>query len=166
MVNREGDVGPQLGGRLSYLLKHAFFALEELHAEQLAPSGVSGRELAVLLLLEGREPESQQQAAGRLGVDRTTMVSLLVGLESKGLVTRQADAADRRRNVVGLTDAGRRTLTEAKLASDEAERQLLGELSDTESQRLRDLLRRVAAGPTRHEHPRRPSDAGSDAPVL
>jgi DNA-binding MarR family transcriptional regulator len=148
-VNSEADLGPQLGARLGYLLKRAFLELEDLHAEHLAPTGVNARELAVLLLLAGREPESQQQAAGRLGVDRTTMVGLLDDLEAKGLVARQADPADRRRNVVGLTETGQQTLKTAKAASDDAERRLLGELSDTEAQRLRELLGRVAVGRVR-----------------
>jgi DNA-binding MarR family transcriptional regulator len=148
-MNSEAELGPQLGARLGYLLKRAFVELEDLHAVHLAPTGVNARELAVLLLLDSREPESQQQAAGRLGVDRTTMVGLLDGLEAKGLVARQADAADRRRNVVVLTEAGQRTLTEAKAASDEAERQLLTELSETDARRLRELLARVADRRTR-----------------
>jgi DNA-binding MarR family transcriptional regulator len=125
------------------LLKHAFFQLEELHAVRLAGGPVNVRELGVLLLLDGREPESQQQAAGRLGVDRTTMVALLDGLEGKGLVARQPDVADRRRNVVVLTDAGRKALKQAKAASDKAERQLLADLSATEARQLRELLSRV-----------------------
>lgn len=148
-MNSGADFEAQLGARLSYLLKRAFLGLEDLHADHLAPSGVNTRELAVLLLLDGREPESQQQAAGRLGVDRTTMVGLLDGLEGKGLVARQADAGDRRRNVVVLTDGGQRTLRQAKAASDEAEQQLLGELSPTEARQLRELLARVAAGRVR-----------------
>ena len=148
-MNSEAELGPQLGIRLSYLLKRAFLELEELHAEYLEPTGVNARELAVLLFLDGREPESQQQAAGRLGVDRTTMVGLLDSLEGKGLVARQADAGDRRRNVVALTDVGQRALKEAKAASDMAERQLLGGLSETEALTLRDLLGRVAAGGVR-----------------
>ena len=67
---------------------------------------MTGRELAVLTVLAGDEPASQQQAAQRLGVDRTTMVALVDALEGKGLVQRHADAADRRRNVVELTAAG------------------------------------------------------------
>ncbi len=148
-MNSETELGPQLGARLSYLLKRAFLELEELHGEYLASSGVNARELAVLLLLDSHEPESQQHAAGRLGVDRTTMVGLLDGLEGKGLVARQADAGDRRRNVVVLTASGRRTLKKATAASDEAERQLLGGLSAAEALKLRDLLGRVAAGRVR-----------------
>ena len=82
------DLGPGLSQRLTYLLKRALVDLEELHRIHLGPLGIDGRELAVLLLLEAREPESQQQAASRLGVDRTTMVGLLDGLEAKGLVER------------------------------------------------------------------------------
>ena len=114
------DLGPRLSQRLTYLLKHALVELEQLHQEHLAASGINARELAVLLLLDGREPESQQQAASRLGVDRTTMVALLDGLEDKGLVARRPDALDRRRNVVALTDAGGTTLARAARASDEA----------------------------------------------
>lgn len=77
------------------------------------------------------------------------MVGLLDGLESRDLVARQSDAGDRRRNVVGLTDTGRRTLEKAKAASDEAERRLLGQLSKTEALRLRELLGQVAAGRVR-----------------
>ena len=138
------DVRPQLSQRLTYLLKRALVDLEDLHAEQLAPVGVSGRELGILLILHGREPQSQQQAAERLGVDRTTMVGLVDGLEAKGLVARRADAGDRRRNVLELTGDGRKALVRALRASDEAERQLLAELDDAESKQLRTLLTRLA----------------------
>src|SRR5262249_62280551 len=90
---------PELAGRLAYLLKHAQLGLAELTAEALAPFGVSGRELAVLTVLAGQEPGSQQQAAQRLGVDRTTMVGLIDALEDKGPVRRRAHAGGRRRDV-------------------------------------------------------------------
>jgi DNA-binding MarR family transcriptional regulator len=139
----ERDVGPRLSVRLTYLLKRALVDLEDLHTEHLAPVGISGRELGVLLLLEGKGPESQQETARRLGVDRTTMVGLLDGLEAKGLVARRADAGDRRRNVVELTDAGQTALVRAVRASDEAEQQLLADLDDAESAQLRTLLTRL-----------------------
>jgi DNA-binding MarR family transcriptional regulator len=144
-VAREADVGPRLSVRLGYLLKRAFLDLEELHREHLEPSGINGRELSVLLLLDAREPESQQATAERLEVDRTTMVALLDGLEAKGLVARQADPSDRRRNVVALTSKGRRTLEKAVKASDEAEARLLGPLDASERKQLRALLARLRA---------------------
>lgn len=142
----ERDLGPVLSRRLAYLLKHALLALEELHEDHLAPWGITARELGVLIFLADSEPGSQQQAAQRLGVDRTTMVGLLDGLEGKGLVARRPDTADRRRNVVELTDAGRSTLAQATRGSDDAEAQLLADLSAADARRLRELLAQIAAG--------------------
>ncbi len=144
-MTRESDLGPRLSTRLGYLLKRAFLDLEELHREYLDPLGINGRELSVLLLLDAREPESQQETAERLQVDRTTMVGLLDGLEAKGLVARQADPRDRRRNVVALTAKGRRTLEKAIRASDEAEDRLLDGLDKSEKTQLRALLARLGA---------------------
>ena len=77
-------------------------------------------------------------------LDRTTMVSLLDGLERKTLVTRRADPADRRRNVVELTGTGQTVLEEATRASDVAEQQLLADLGERDVTRLRELLQRIA----------------------
>src|SRR6266566_2352485 len=130
----------ELAGRLAYLLKHAQLGLAGLTAGALEPYGVSGRELAVLTVLAGDEPASQQQAARRLGVDRTTMVALIDTLEAKGLVRRHAHAEDRRRNVVELTAAGHGTLDQAGQAAEDAERRFLAPLSPREAQRLKAAL--------------------------
>jgi DNA-binding MarR family transcriptional regulator len=131
--------------RLGYLLKHAQQRMARLNGEALAPFDINGRELAVLLTLADHEPASQQLAADRLGVDRTTMVALLDGLEAKRLVARRPDARDRRRNVVEPTPAGRTTLAAALRASDAAERELLEPLGDADGAQLRALLARLAA---------------------
>ena len=149
MAAREEDLGPRLSARLTYLLKRTLVDLETLHEQHLQPAGINARELAVLLFLDGREPESQQQAAARLGIDRTTMVGLLDSLESKDLVARRPDAGDRRRNVVVLTAAGQAKLQEATEASDAAERELLAELDERDAAQLRALLRRVTSGRAR-----------------
>ena len=155
MSTRAQDPGPEpppeLASRLGYLLKHAREQLGALTAAALAPYGLAGRELAVLLVLAGREPASQQEAAGRLGVDRTSMVTLLDALEGKGLVTRHPDAADRRRNVVELTPAGRETLREATRASEAAERRYLAPLSGPATRQLIAALQAIVAGGMRGE---------------
>ncbi|WP_031517254.1 MarR family winged helix-turn-helix transcriptional regulator [Streptomyces sp. NRRL F-5123] len=135
----------ELHGRLGHLLKHAQARLAALNAEALAPFGISGRELAVLLVLAGQEaPSSQQRAAARLGVDRTTMVTFLDTLEGKGLLARRPDPADRRRNVVVLTEQGTDTLRRATAASDEAERRFLAPLTAADATGFRTALKDVA----------------------
>ena len=133
--------------RLGYLLKHAQLQMAELTTKALTPYGINGRELAVLLVLANREPTSQQQAAQRLDIDRTTMVALLDTLEDKGLVSRHPHADDRRRNVVELTDAGQNTLQRAAEASDEAEREFLAPLSPQAAQQLRNSLQTIVTHP-------------------
>jgi DNA-binding MarR family transcriptional regulator len=139
-----GEPLPALAGRLGYLLKHAQLQLAELTASAMAPFGITGRQLAVLIAVDSRAPLSQQEVARRLGVDRTTMVLLIDELENKGLVQRRRDPDDRRKNVVVLTDAGRATLREASRASDEAERLFLGPLSGDKATQLRRALRAIA----------------------
>jgi DNA-binding MarR family transcriptional regulator len=138
---------PELAHSLGYLLKHAQLRLSELNAAALAPYGLLGRELAVLLVLAGCEPASQQQAAHRLGVDRTTMVALLDTLEAKGLVARHPDPHDRRKNVLTLTAAGRDTLRRATRASEEAQRRFLAPLTPAAARQLRDALHTLVTGP-------------------
>jgi DNA-binding MarR family transcriptional regulator len=142
-VSTTGGFASEPSRRLGYLLKHAQLKMAELSARTLAPYGISGRELAVMLVLAGHRPLSQQQAAQRLGIDRTTMVGLLDALEDKGLVSRHADADDRRRNVVELTDAGQDTLRRASAASEEAERELLAPLSTRAAEQLRNSLHAI-----------------------
>jgi DNA-binding MarR family transcriptional regulator len=132
-----------LSRRLGYLLKHAQLLMGELTARALTPYGIDGRELGVLLVIAGHEPASQQQAAQRLGIDRTTMVALLDTLEGKGLVSRHPHADDRRRNVVELTDAGQDILRRASEASDDAEREFLAPLSPQAAQQLRNSLHAI-----------------------
>ena len=139
----ESEPSAQLAGRLGYLLKHAQLRLAELTGAALKPYGISGRELAVLLVLDEGEPASQQEAARRLGVDRTSMVAFLDALEAKGLVERHPHAHDRRRNVIELTKAGRETMRGARAAGDEAERGFLAALSPAAATQLKESLRAV-----------------------
>ena len=134
-----------VGDRLGYLLKHARERLAVLSTGALAPFGITGRDLAVLAVLAQGDPPSQLEAAQRLSIDRTTMVGLLDGLEAKGLLERRADSADRRRNIVALTESGTRTLVDASAAAETAERAFLAPLSAADAERLRALLQAVVA---------------------
>lgn len=134
-----------MSSRLGYLFKHAQFQLTELTTAALAPFGIDGRELGVLVVLAGSEPASQQEVAQRLSVDRTTMVALLDTLEGKGLVARHPHAEDRRRNVVELTETGQDTVRRATDASDAAEREFLAPLDEASARQLRDSLRVIVS---------------------
>ena len=144
-MSTDDGPGPEVSRRLGYLFKHAQERMHELNTEALAPFGVDPRELGILLLIASHEPGSQQQAAQRLGIDRTSMVARLDDLEAKGLVSRHPDAEDRRRNVVELTGPGRDVVVRANAASERAEAKLLSGLSDEQAELLREALATIVA---------------------
>ncbi|MEV5339603.1 MarR family winged helix-turn-helix transcriptional regulator [Streptomyces sp. NPDC052676] len=120
--------------RLGHLLKQAQAKLARASAEALAAHGVDGHDLAVLgVLCAGSGEElSQVEVAGRLGIDRTTMVALIDGLEDQGLVRRRRSPRDRRKNIVEPTPEGRDCLHRAERARRAAEHRFLAPL-DTET---------------------------------
>jgi DNA-binding MarR family transcriptional regulator len=136
-----------LGTRLGYLLKHAQLRLAEQAGPALLPFGLDARELAVLAVLAAGRPLSQLEAARRLGVDRTTMVALVDALEGKALVERRRSEEDRRRNVVELTERGRRVRADAEAAREAAERAFLAPLGDEDAARLLAALRLLIRTP-------------------
>src|SRR4051794_41556972 len=124
-IDPEPDLGPRLSARLSYLLKRALVQLDGLHELHLAPLGINARELTVLLFLAGREPESQQQAARHLGVDRTTMSpSSKRWRASKPLLLRPTPH-DRARTAADSTNTARVELRPATAPAAKAGQQLL-----------------------------------------
>jgi len=138
---------PTVHNRLGYLLKHAQLRLYELTRKALEPYGIDGRQLAVLIAIDDRVPQSQQEIARRLDVDRTSMVTLVDELERKGLAERQSVTGDRRKNVVALTAAGKDTVRKATKASNAAEREFLAKLSEAEAATFRQLLQTVVSQP-------------------
>jgi DNA-binding MarR family transcriptional regulator len=111
--------------RLGHLLKHAYLAFSAISEEEFRDVGISGRECAVLLTVDGDVPISQRDAASRLGIDRSTMVQLIDTLESRQLVVRKTDNRDRRRNAIQITPRGRAALAAGLEATVRAETRFL-----------------------------------------
>lgn len=126
---------------LGYLLKHANLQLSEITNAALQPLDIDGKDYGVLRILVWQKPMSQQQVAQTLGVDRTTMVTLFDTLETKGIVARRPDPKDRRRNVVELTDSGRKVFRKADQAYRVAEQEFLAPVDAVAGEQLRQTLR-------------------------
>jgi DNA-binding MarR family transcriptional regulator len=126
---------------LGYLLKQAHLRLTAVADDALAGVGVERKEFALLRALASGDELSQQALATRLRIDQTTMVAVVDALEERGLVTRTPDPSDRRRNLIGLTAAGRRSLRDADSVYIAAESEFLAPLSGSEAASLRRTLR-------------------------
>jgi MarR family transcriptional regulator, organic hydroperoxide resistance regulator len=100
----------------------------------------------VLAALTAEPGRTQLALAYDLGLDKTTLTSLLDRLEAGGLIIRSLDPHDRRARIPELTDAGRRIQAAVTRARDRAEAELLSAFSKDEQRMLRALLTRLAAG--------------------
>jgi DNA-binding MarR family transcriptional regulator len=146
----DGDPWPPdaLADSLAFLLKHTqahFAAIVEPAFEDL---DIDGRELGVLRVLADRDGQSQQQAAGRLAIDRTTMVAFVDRLEDKGLVVRHPHPSDRRVKVVEVTKQGRAAMRRADRVLAQAEQQFLAPLGEQGARRLKQSLLKLIARET------------------
>ncbi len=110
-------------------------ALQSIH---LTPA-----RFAVLNYL-GRHDGATQRAIGTaMGIDPSTMVSLVDELQRAGLASRRPNPSDRRAYAVTLTTKGRRALERARTLAQETEDEVLAGLSAGERHELCRLMRRA-----------------------
>ncbi len=97
----------------------------------------------VLAALDDFGPLSQQQLADALDFDKSHLVARIDLLESRGLVGRTQDPADRRRNQVALTPAGQELADRLQPIARQSQQGFLQTLGPEEQETLVSLLRRV-----------------------
>jgi DNA-binding MarR family transcriptional regulator len=97
----------------------------------------------VLAAVSEYGPVAQADLVRRLGVDAKDVVLLLNHLEETGLVVREPDPRDRRKNAVTVTPAGDRILERCAELAERANAELLAPLSAAERRQLMALLTRV-----------------------
>jgi len=117
---------------------------QQRHAAEwarLVSNTITSVQFAALAILADTPGASQRELGDALEVDRSTIADLAARLERNGLVAREQDASDRRRNVLKLTPAGMRELERLRPRVDAVEQAMTGALSTAEVAELRRLLR-------------------------
>jgi DNA-binding MarR family transcriptional regulator len=112
-------------------------------AEVLESIGLTPPLFALLNVLGARKGAIQQEIGSAMGIDPSTMVSLIDQLESAGLAERRPHPKDRRAREVAITPKGRRILVQARELARRVERDLLRGLTASERRQLLTLLRRA-----------------------
>ena len=98
---------------------------------------------AVLNYLRAHEGAIQQQIGAAMGIDPSTMVSLVDQLEAGGLAERRPHPKDRRAREVVITPGGLRALDRARQLAQGVEGDVLQGLSSAERRELVKLLRKA-----------------------
>lgn len=133
----------RLRGRASRLLAGVAARADRLMTEGLAQVDARKWHYAVLASLEEFGPGSQATLSRRTGIYRSDMVGVLNELAERGLVERMPDPDDRRRNVITITDQGRRSLGRLDKVLDDLHEELLAPLTAAERDQFVHLLGRL-----------------------
>jgi MarR family transcriptional regulator, lower aerobic nicotinate degradation pathway regulator len=140
----EMDEAPtRLRGKPSWLIGRVSARAHRLIGETMAAAGGHAYHFAILAALDEFGPDSQVRIGRRCGIDQSDMHAMLNELTGQRHVTRTPDPGDRRRNVITLTDAGRRRLEELDTRLTRVQHDVLNALSATERDTLIALLTRI-----------------------
>jgi DNA-binding MarR family transcriptional regulator len=112
-------------------------------AEALESIGLTPALFGILNFLGAREGAIQQEIGSAMGIDPSTMVSLIDQLEASGLAKRRPRPTDRRAREVAITPKGRRALERGRQMAGQVEDEVLQGLTAAERRELLRLLRRA-----------------------
>lgn len=109
----------------------------------MAPERLSPGQFGVLVLISANQGMNQSTLAKALGIERSTMVAVITGLEQRGLIKRLPLATDRRANILALTPKGDLLLDKVKAKVRAHENKVTARLTAAETQTLVSLLQKI-----------------------
>lgn len=107
---------------------------------------VTSVQFAALAVLDRLPSASQAELGADLFLDRSTIADVVSRMARRGLIAREQDTTDKRRNVLSLTAEGRVALETLRPRVEAIEPLLTGGLTSAERTDLRKLLAKMLAG--------------------
>lgn len=126
-------------------LNQAARAVGRAFDEALAAAGGSLPFWLILLNLKIRKPGPQRDLADAIGIREATLTHHLNAMDANGLITRTRDAANRRIQVVTLTEKGDQAFLALRAAAFTFDAQLRAGLAESDLATLATLLARLSA---------------------
>ncbi len=128
---------------LNWLLHRAAQRMGDVLESAAVRHGIGMRGQLVLSALRAQSGRTQLALGADLGLDKTTLTTVLDKLENTGLIRRQPDPQDRRVRIPTITEAGEQLQERVDHDVHLAERELLATLEPDERRILEDTLRRL-----------------------
>lgn len=125
--------------KLSMLIKLG----REFGHEQIRDAGFSDTEHAICAFLCFHDQVSQDMIANALMLDKTTVAKALNSMESKGLVVREQDGQNRRRNRIRITDTGKTSVSNSMHIYDTWFSEVCSSLSEAEQQQFDESISKL-----------------------
>jgi MarR family transcriptional regulator for hemolysin len=119
-------------------------AVERAFDGALAEAGGTLPVWLILLNLKIGKPGTQRDLAEAVGIREATLTHHLNAMDARGLITRSRDAANRRVQVVTLTEAGEAAFLRLRTAAQAFDARLRDGLAESDLATLATLLARLA----------------------
>jgi DNA-binding MarR family transcriptional regulator len=132
-----------LPGLVGYHLRRAQVAVFAHFADSIAGQATPGQ-FGVLTLIGANPGLTQSALARAVGIERSTMVAVIDGLEDRGFVERRPSPVDRRSYALVLSPPGEALLADLKVRVQAHDDKATANLDAAEKATLMALLRRLA----------------------
>ena len=129
---------------LPMALRAAYLALHRRSDARFLEYGVTADQFVLLATLARGDALTQRELARRMPSDPSTVRAMLVLLEKRGLVSRDAHPSGSRARTAALTAAGRRKFQQVFKAGESIRQQMLESLQPRDGEVLTRLLNQVA----------------------
>lgn len=143
----EEDIYKELQGRLHALYSRPGFKVrrlrqisESIFNEACAEFSITTTQFGVLYTLNAIDDLDQITVARLIGLDRSTAGLVIELLESRGLINRNFDPADRRRRILTITAEGRELIEKLQGPAQKSIERFLDSLSRKDQKRFLGLL--------------------------
>jgi DNA-binding MarR family transcriptional regulator len=136
----------QLYARPGFLLRRAHQISTAVFEDECRSVGLTPAQFGVLSVLRATPGLDQSTLARALGFDKVTVLRVLRGLETRGLIERAPAPASRRNLAVCLSAAGLDLLKQAQQPADRAYDRLMAPLSKAQQGQLLELLQLLTTG--------------------
>jgi DNA-binding MarR family transcriptional regulator len=133
----------RVAGRPTWLLSRANARSHRLLTDAFAAEDLRGYHFRLLAALDQYGPASQADLGRHTGIDRSDVVATLNDLVSGGLAQREPDPADRRRNIITITERGASALERLDAVLDEVQDAVLAPLTPNERKTFMRVLAKL-----------------------
>jgi DNA-binding MarR family transcriptional regulator len=130
----------RLYARPGFLLRRAHQISAAVFEDACKDLGLTPAQFGVLTVLQAHPGLGQSSLARALGFDKVTVLRVLRGLETRGLVSRGPSGESRRNVSVSLTPEGTSLLQRAQKPAEKAYRRLMAPLDKEQQEQLLHLL--------------------------
>ena len=130
--------------QVGHLMRRAYQRHVAIFQQTIPDSRLTGAQLSVLCALTDHGAMSMSEICRVTAIDLATMRGVIERLKARELDTAEADSVDRRKVIVGLTEAGAALLHETVPAARRVSELTTAMLNPAEQLALKYLLRKMA----------------------